>query len=216
MSAFSRFAQSADCPPLTLKVPTLPPASTSSLLNTMTKMSPPRLSLPIRQMPLPPTKEFRFLRNGRTLTALKRTSRSKLNPISRRRIRTRTAPYLIITPTALSSRWMITRLLSSLRLIPVRLRYNILMAQQSPSSETAPKRFRTQELKRSSSPLLARMKPKRNQTTSLLRRIRRRMITTPPQALDLVASYRQPTPRFRRASLGVSSISTWMAALESS
>ena len=215
MSAFSPFAQSADCPPLTLKVPTLPPVSTSSLLNTMTKMSPLRSSLLIRQIPLPPTKEFRFRRNGRTLTDLKRTSRSKLNPISRRRIRTRTVPYLIITPTALSSRWMITRLLSSLRLTPVRLRYNILMAQQSPLSETARKRFRTQELQRSSSPLLARMKPKRNQTTSLLRRIRRRMITTPPLALDLVAFYRQPTPRLRRASLGVSSISTWMAALES-
>ena len=181
----------------------------------MTKMSPPRLSLLIRQMPLAPTKEFRFRRKGRTLTDLQ-SSRWKLNPISRRRIRTRTAPYLIITPTALSSRWIITRLLSSLRLIPVRLRYNTLMAQQSPSSETALNRFRTLEVQRSSFLLLARMKPKRNLTTSLLRTVQRRMISTPPQGLDLVAFYRRPTPRFRRASLGVSSISTWMAVLESS
>jgi hypothetical protein len=108
MSAFSHFALSADCPHLTLKVPMLPPVSTSSLLNMMTKMSPPRLSLLMRQIPLAPTKEFRFRRKGRTLTDLQ-SSRWKLNPIFRRKIRTRTAPYLIITPTALSSRWMITR-----------------------------------------------------------------------------------------------------------
>jgi hypothetical protein len=101
MSAFSHYAQSADCPPLTLKDPTLLPVSTSSLLNMMTKMSPPRISQLIRQTALPPTKEFRSRKRERTLTALPRR-RFKLNPISRRRIRTRTAPYLITTPTALS------------------------------------------------------------------------------------------------------------------
>jgi hypothetical protein len=80
----------------------------------------------------------------------------------------------------------------------------------------APKRFKTRENQRLSFLLLARMSPKRNLATSLLRIMPRKRISTPLLALEMVAFYNQPTPLLRKASLGASSISTWMAALESS
>jgi len=78
------------------------------------------------------------------------------------------------------------------------------------------KRFRTLELQKSSFPLLVLMNPKRNQATSLLRIIPGMIISTPHQALEGAAFYKTPASQPRRASLGVSSISTWMAALENS
>jgi len=76
----------------------------------------------------------------------------------------------------------------------------------------APKRFKTLENRRLSFLLLARMSPKRNLATSLLRIMASKRISATLGALEMVAFYNQPTPLSQKASLGVSSISTWMAA----